>query len=87
MAINCKFVELDKCYRTGSGQVRLVTKIEGDDISFASRGPCHFLDWHDTAARNLMSRKRFAQEAVIEVPYYWEGDKSRNDPSFAVSYN
>jgi hypothetical protein len=79
MSINSEFVELDKCYRTETGQVRLVTKIEGDDITFSSRGPSHFLDWHDTAARIVMSRQRFAQEAIREVPYYWEGDKSRSD--------
>jgi hypothetical protein len=67
-----KGIEVDKCYRTASGLVRLVTKIEGDDITFASRGAVHFRRWHDSAAKNLMSRRRFCAEATEEVPYHWE---------------
>jgi hypothetical protein len=72
MRIEPASIELDKCYRTASGQVRLVTKIEADDITFASRGPRHFREWHMTAARNLAARETFAKSAVEEVPYFWE---------------
>jgi len=72
MRIDPASIELDKCYRTQSGQVRLVIQIEGDDITCVSRGPRHFLEWHETAARNLLPRARFARDAVEEVPYSWE---------------
>jgi hypothetical protein len=72
-SMNLEAIELDKCYLTKTRLVRLVTKIEGDDVTFASRARGHFVGWHNTAARNLMSRQKFAREAFEEVPYYWEG--------------
>lgn len=65
-------IGVDKCYRTKSDLVRLITRIEGDEITFAPRGQRAFADWHETAPRLTMARCRFLSEAVEEIPYNWQ---------------
>jgi hypothetical protein len=77
MHIDPAALELDKCYRTESGEVRLVMKIDEEDITYCSRGPRHFLDWHATAAQKSLPREVFAEEATREVPFFWEPEPNR----------
>jgi hypothetical protein len=71
-------IEVDKCYRTAAGEVRLVTGIDGAKVVFAARGPGHFLDWHEAAGRRDLTCEAFIEEAVEEVPYYWEPQGRRS---------
>jgi hypothetical protein len=72
MHIDPGAIELDKCYRTENGEVRLVMKVNDERITYCSRGPRHFLDWHETAAQKTLSREAFAEEATGEVSFFWE---------------
>ena len=65
-------IELDKCYRAPGDEVRLVTRLDKDEVTYCARGPRHFLDWHKTAAQKKMTRQEFVETVREEVPYFWE---------------
>jgi hypothetical protein len=72
MRILPQSIRLDKCYRTKTDLVRLITRIEGDEITYAPRGRTAFDNWHETAPRRTVAKKRFLSEAIEEIPYYWQ---------------
>ena len=70
-------LELDRCYRAEGDEVRLVTTLDENNVTYRARGPRHFLDWHETASQKTMKRQAFAEEAREEVPYFWEPSRGR----------
>ena len=74
MKTSPQFIRVDKCYRTQADLVRLITRIEGEEITYAPRARKAFDNWHETAPRRTMARRRFLSEAVEEIPYYWQPD-------------
>ena len=57
-------IRVDKCYRTKADLVRLITKIEGDEITYAPRGQKAFDNWHETAPRRTIAKRRFLSEEI-----------------------
>lgn len=75
MLSSLQSIRVDKCYRTRADLVRLITKIEGDEITYAPRGQKAFDNWHETAPRRTIARRRFLTEAIEEIPYYWQPEE------------
>ena len=64
MAVTPEKIEVNKCYRTSTGEVRRVIGVSNDEITFEVRGRHTRFPWD---RRPRQSRQAFASQVVEEV--------------------
>jgi hypothetical protein len=76
MVVAPEKIEANKCYRTSTGEVRRVTDISDDQVTFEVRGKRHRRYPWDRRPRQ--SRQTFASVVIEEVPSQWDPDVGDN---------
>jgi hypothetical protein len=64
VAVTPEKIEVNKCYRTSTGEVRRVTDVSNDEITFEVRGRHMRFPWN---RHPRQSRRAFASQVVEEV--------------------
>jgi hypothetical protein len=75
LAVDPNVLAVSKCYVTRNGQVRRITKIEGNCVWYDSRGRQLGKGWSiGTTAHRPPSKEFFARSVKREVSCEWEHD-------------
>jgi hypothetical protein len=67
MPVEPKAIGVGRCYVTHAREVRKVLEIEGQKLTYVSRGKMAFPSW-DREARRITTTETFAYDVEREVP-------------------